>query len=86
MLIGLAYRSTPVGRNPGNLGIQKSRDFTPFPGILKQGNLEISGINIMKSWESAQKVSAVGNLWFSLECISRESIITPVYPQMDNNS
>ena len=22
-----------VGRNPGNLGIQKSRDFTPFPGI-----------------------------------------------------
>ena len=22
-----------VGRNPGTLGIQKSRDFTPFPGI-----------------------------------------------------
>ena len=23
----------PVGRNPGNLGIQKFRDFTLFPGI-----------------------------------------------------
>ena len=23
----------PVGRNPGNLGIQKSRDFTPISGI-----------------------------------------------------
>ena len=26
-------QKNPVGLNPGNLGIQKSRDFTPFPEI-----------------------------------------------------
>ena len=27
------FTKKTVGRNPGNLGIQKSREFTPFPGI-----------------------------------------------------
>ena len=85
-----------VGQNPEN---RESRDFTPFLGILKCANLEFSGIHIMKSRDSTLKVSAVGNLWFSLECISRESIITadsltradpstpngPIIPELSGN-
>ena len=72
-----------VGQNPEN---RESRDLKPFLGILKCANLEFSGIHIMKSRDSAQKVSATGNLWISLECISRESAITAVYSQFTNNS
>ena len=48
---------------------------------------------LMKSRDSTQKVSATGNLWISLECISRESVITAdsltwadPYSQWTNNS